>query len=203
LLGEPGKFDQRVAKVLEWLTYDSGSNQIEEAICELGKLLGLDAERPDNTPSGPARRPTGPDAIWLAAARNEGASFEAKTGKQKTSKYSKDDIGQCHDHAQWLLTNKPGVTFSEFIVGRHLAVTPEANPALELRVIELEELVKLAQRLQTVSKVVLRSSPDQRANVAHAMFKAEGMLWPNVVDRMPSRYALDLQSNPPAPDDAD
>lgn len=204
LLNEPGKFLSRLEKVLGRLSYDVPSSQVEDAVCELGKLLGLDAERPDNTRNERANVKTGPDVIWVAPWRNEGAFFELKTGKQPTSLYTKlDDIAKCHDHVQWLTTNKSGITFFEFILGRHLGVVPEANPSLELRVVELDEIVRIAKQLERLATTALQATLQDRPSLIQATLKIEGMLWPRLVDGIDARLALDLQSNPPALDDED
>ncbi len=203
LLAEPTKFSQRLELVLSRLTYVTPPLQVEDALCELGKLLGLDSERPDNTRRGPAHITTGPDVVWIAPWRNEGASFEAKTGKQPDGHYSKlEDIAKCHDHLQWLLVNKPAISFRSFIVGRYLAVVPEANPSLDLRIVGLDEFARLARQLDKLKSVALQKAADERGAVIHSILKLDGMLWPNLVEGLESRLALDLQSNPPEPDDA-
>jgi len=59
------------------LKYGSETKKAEEAVKLLGFLLGLEADRPDNT------KKTGPDVIWWAGGEPFGISFELKTNKKK------------------------------------------------------------------------------------------------------------------------
>lgn len=81
------------------LVYGPDTNPTEEALRELGALLGLEATRPDRD----RKVRTGPDVLWRFVAAKSGAALEAKTNKLSTRQYQKkDEIAQFHDHVEWL-----------------------------------------------------------------------------------------------------
>jgi hypothetical protein len=97
------------------LAYGENTKPAEAALCNLGKLWGLEATRPDN--SGPTK--TGPDVIWRYTPSKAGAALEAKTNKRAGSQYQKkDDIGQFHDHIAYLKKRFAGETFFTASSGR-------------------------------------------------------------------------------------
>lgn len=116
---------------------------------DLGALIGLVASRPDR------EHGKGPDVLWRYPEDATGAALEAKTNKQATSQYKKrDDIGQFHDHLQWLVEKHPTERFAKYIVGPRLRVSGDANPPADLRVIQLAEFQDLVCRLRELYEYV-------------------------------------------------
>ncbi|HXL25318.1 MAG TPA: hypothetical protein VN952_01495 [Chthoniobacterales bacterium] len=117
------------------LIYGENTKAAEAALAELGRLLGLEATRPDNQP---APKKTGPDVLWRYTPSKSGVALEAKTNKKTDSQYQKkDDIGQFHDHLVYLKKKFPTETFFQAIVGRQLPVSDESNPTDELRIVPI------------------------------------------------------------------
>lgn len=71
------------------------SNQAEESIRSLGEILGFNSTRPDNDVG------TGPDVLWIDEETKEALAFELKTDKQIPTQYTKENIGQGHNHIAW------------------------------------------------------------------------------------------------------
>ena len=84
--------------VQKGLVYGAETNKAEEALKQLGTLIGLRAERPDKS------KETGPDVTWQGEGSPPVWGFELKTDKKEDGEYSKKDISQCHDHKVWLTT---------------------------------------------------------------------------------------------------
>jgi len=107
---------------------DSGSpRQAEAGVRRLGELLGFVATRPDNDNLG-----TGPDVAWEDQAAGSILGFELKTDKvPETASYNKKkDIGQGHDHLQWLTDKYPEHNrLGLLYVGPDGPVEAQANPA--------------------------------------------------------------------------
>lgn len=77
-------------------------SQVEASVRELGELLGFTSTRPDNDLG------TGPDVLWIDTENSQCLAFELKTDKGPTSVISKKDVGQGHQHVQWVADNYPG-----------------------------------------------------------------------------------------------
>jgi len=75
------------------------SAEVEAALRELGELLGFDSTRPDNDQG------RGPDVVWADERSKALIPFELKTDKTKESVISKKDVGQGHQHQEWVSEN--------------------------------------------------------------------------------------------------
>lgn len=108
-----------------FLQIGNGSpNQAEAAVRELGELLGFVATRPDND------HDTGPDVLWLDEENKECIAFELKTDKELSSTYTKDDIGQGHNHLAWVATNYKHINcLGLLFVGPDVPVSGQASPS--------------------------------------------------------------------------
>jgi tetratricopeptide (TPR) repeat protein len=121
---------------------EKSSRQHEEALRVYGELLGFSASRPDNE-SG-----SGPDVIWKDDETKDCIAFELKTKKSDPAEYSKDEIGQAHNHMQWLKDE-----CSEYTVGGLLIVGPsgicrkEASPSVDLFLVEISTLTSRLKKL--------------------------------------------------------
>jgi hypothetical protein len=188
--GKRAKVAAMLDKIITDLAYGDQTNPVEEALRVLGSLLGLDASRPDKEEN------TGPDVKWLHPAKRAGVALEAKTNKKETSQYQKkDDIGQFHDHANYLAARHPGDDFRKVIVGRHLRVTPDCHPPDDLRVITLEQFHGLAERLKTLYQALLESDSGELVEaMAERWLQELGLRWPLCVDGLQSKLAVDLQA---------
>lgn len=118
------------------------SNEKEEAVRLFGELLGFSASRPDNEIG------LGPDVIWKDESTNRSIAFELKTQKNNPAEYNKSEVGQAHNHIQWLKDNE-----AEFPAGGLLIVGPpgicksEASPSDEIFLVETEALVNRMRAL--------------------------------------------------------
>ena len=182
-----GVFVRKLEGVRSGLSYNSSTNEVEQALRDLGELLGLKASRPDNELN------TGPDVLWLCNGKH-GLAMEAKTGKQRGSQYNKtDDIGKVHDHIQWEKDHYKDYVFINMIVGRYLRVSSSANPAPDLRVVLLEQFVDVAERLQ---KVIEFSRSDVNSKLVNTIQKALNLYGLNVPECFASlqyELAVDLK----------
>jgi hypothetical protein len=165
----------------------------EEALRTLGSLLGLDATRPDKEEG------TGPDVIWRHLPSKSGAALEAKTNKKETSQYQKkDDIGQFHDHANYLSQKHPGEAFRKVIVGRWLQVSSDCHPPEDLLIVPIESFHSLAERVRNLYQFLLGPDTGETPEAtAERWLSVLGLQWPACIDSLPSKLAVDLQSDTP------
>lgn len=168
------------------LAYGPSTGKAEEAVKQLGLVLGLDAKRPDKE-SG-----TGPDVIWTATGEPFGVSFELKTNKNKDGEYSKNDIKDCHDHHVHLETLYQGKKFIETIVGYPLSVSNKAHPSPDLRVITVESLCELLKRTREMYENVDLTSQNDEHEFARWL-DYFGLLWPDCIDALQYHLAIDLK----------
>lgn len=196
-LSRPEKYRKELDQIELFMDSPKDFSKIEEAICRLGRALGLDARRPDNEIK------TGPDVIWIDQELAHGVAFDAKTGKSDGSQYrKKDDIGQFHDHISWLSKQYPDVKFEKYLVGPKGPVSAGSNPPEDLRLIELEALRSLVDRTRQLLDLVLTDDQDARRDVTvETALQALGLKWPRCLLGLESWLAVDLQSMPPEPDE--
>jgi len=174
------------------LKYGENTKAAEEALAELGKLLGLEASRPDNQP---APKKTGPDVLWRYTRSKSGVALEAKTNKNADSQYQKkDDIGQFHDHLVYLKKQFPGETFFQAIVGQQQPVSMESNPTDELRIVPLEGFWELVGRVEQMYNFIETSTDSDAQPVkAERWLQTLGLSWPQCFDSLPFTLANDLK----------
>lgn len=171
------------------LQYGSETAKSEEALKILGLLLGLDAERPDNETKA------GPDVLWIGDGSVAAWGFELKTNKNASGEYTKkDDIGQCHNHGEWL-TEAYGDTAELAIAGRFLHVSKHANPSQKLRVIQLEAFMEMRNHIKKVIDSVDGGDKSDIALAFQTWLHHYGLIWPNCVESLDSRLAVDLKGD--------
>lgn len=183
----------RIDKLIDDLVYGEQTNPLEEALRVLGSLLGVTSSRPDNEEG------TGPDVMWHLPVKTSGVALEAKTNKKPTSQYQKkDDIGQFHDHAEYLAKKHPNEDIRKVIVGRYLRVSADCHPPEDLRVIQLEAFQELADRVKTLYQALIDSHSNEPIEVvAERWLRELGLKWPLCIDGLPSKLAVDLQNDEP------
>ncbi len=162
---------------------DGSSGEVEESLRYLGQYLGFESSRPDNELG------TGPDVLWIVNDFGVAICIEAKTDKGMKSNYTKKEVGQLHDHVQWVRTEKPDVNeVIPIFVGPMQKATEYANPSEEMVVVGVEKLKELADKLESLFKdVASRALPiGLQADMRDAMQKG-GILWPEVFDLLESQ----------------
>ncbi len=89
------------------LVPESTSNQFEEAMKQLGELLGFKAERPEKIYGGDGGAP---DIIWLL---NEKSAFviEVKSKKKPENPLTKEELGQLLSSSEWFKKNYKSFSF--------------------------------------------------------------------------------------------
>jgi tetratricopeptide (TPR) repeat protein len=92
-------FLQRFEGAVAYLHHDSSSNQFEQALADLGTMIGLSSERRDVHGEGP-------DVLWLLPSK-VGVVIEAKSRKKEKNALTKDEHGQLLVAAEWFTKNYP------------------------------------------------------------------------------------------------
>lgn len=92
----------RFEEVVAQLHPNATANQFEQALVELGQMIGLAAERFDAGGEGP-------DVLWLLPQR-VGFIIEAKSRKKANNALTKEQHGQLLVAQEWFTKNYPGYT---------------------------------------------------------------------------------------------
>lgn len=149
---------RQVRQELDWI--DGGSSrQAEAGVRRLGELLGFRATRPDNDDG------TGPDVAWEAEAEKQVLGFELKTEKaSETASYrKKDDIGQGHDHLEWLAQKYPDHTLLGLVfIGPEGPVEHKANPSESMGLCTTQRMAALRDRWLALLDDVRGATPASR-----------------------------------------
>lgn len=149
---------RQVRKDLGWI--DKGSSrQAEAGVRRLGELLGFRATRPDNDDG------TGPDVVWEAESEIQILGFELKTEKEpETASYrKKGDIGQGHDHLEWLHRKYPDHTLLGLLfVGPEGPVEAQANPSESMSLCTTSRMASLRDRWLALLEDVRALTPANR-----------------------------------------
>lgn len=161
----------------------------ELGIEALGKYLGYDTERPDNTYK------TGPDVLWKLP-NNKYVLLELKTNKDEGN-YSKKETSQSLDHLEWIKNRESLIDNKKLysiIVGPHNEVNHDANPSEESFIITLDEFKKYAESLVSLIERSFGSgirSTDQ----IDELTKEFSLDWETYFDKqMEKVLAIDLKS---------
>ena len=151
--------------------------QVEESLRCLGQYLGLTSTRPDN------EHGIGPDVLWIGH-EHDGYSvcMEVKTCKQSTSIYRKQDVGQLHNHIQWVTDNHAVSEILPIFVGPSLPTSGEASPSPDMRVVELKQFELLGQRLvSALSDAAGQATQTNLSGVLNQVMSNRSLLYPAVV----------------------
>lgn len=168
------------------LNGNGSSAQVEEAIRCLGQYLGLGATRPDKEYG------TGPDVLWMSDG-GHAACIEVKTDKQSTSSYRKEDVGQLHNHIQWVKDNHEVSQIVPAFVGPLLPPTKEASPSSDMKVIELGQFHELSQRLIAALQDVAQSAlPLSLEHDLHEAMRDRNLMYPQVVADLDGCFLEDI-----------
>ena len=163
--------------ILQDLTALNGNGsapQTEEALRCLGQYLGLKSLRPDNEFGA------GPDVLWLEEG-GHAVCMEVKSDKGKTSSYRKEDVGQLHNHVQWVKDNFGASEINPAFVGPLLTASNSASPSPDMRVVELRQFEELGKKLVSALQDAPRQAmPLTLRNDLHQVMQNRGLLYPDV-----------------------
>ena len=176
LLGDLGALDGR-----------GSSAQAEEALRSLGQYLGLDSTRPDKEFG------MGPDVLWIGED-GYAVCIEAKTEKQPDSQYSKDDVGQLHNHVQWVKDNHEVTEILPVFVGPLVPASAQSSPSPDMRVVELKQFEKLGQRLvSALQDVAQRTIPLSLQRDLDSMLEERGLVYPEAATSLAMRALQEIE----------
>ncbi|MDE2838038.1 MAG: DEAD/DEAH box helicase family protein [Chloroflexota bacterium] len=135
---------------VDWLTPKSSSNQFEESLKNLGRLLGYSTSRPDDEDN------IGPDVLWLLSS-TEALVIEAKSRKMDRRPANKSDHGQLLEAMKWFSVHYPAHTAQGVIVNSVPLVTNNVTPG-DTFALTFNNLDLLIQRARSLFRDVTATS---------------------------------------------
>lgn len=185
-------YRKSIDAIVGMLEGDGGKNaaEHEDGLRILGERLGFVATRPD------ADTGKGPDVTWALPEAKLVVAIEAKTQKESPKVYKKNKhIGKILNDCNWLEEHYKGYERRLLLVGPLCGIAPQASPPTDLRIIQITELVGLAQRLSSAAlHIVARIDAKNPAPQAvENAFSHYGLLSPTCVDALDYALAADLQ----------
>ena len=181
-------FPERFGADTAALNGPSTPKRVEAALESLGSYLGLDSRRPDNDLG------TGPDVLWRLDGQLH-LSLEAKTDKQPTTSYRKDEQGQLRDHLSWVReTFGADVQIRSAFVGELLPPSADSNPEHWMDVLPLQEFKELRRRTETMLRQVAdRATPFNLGAVVQESLAANHLVWPQLGAAIPGTPLASLK----------
>ncbi|WP_243546225.1 DEAD/DEAH box helicase family protein [Pseudodesulfovibrio tunisiensis] len=172
------------------IIYGDKTNPCEEALKQLGELLGLEASRPDK------EHKTGPDVLWIDHESKSLLILEAKTDKSDPAKYRKKDVAQFDDHVRYVNAKFPGYEKFLVILGRNLDVTASCNPHPDLRIVNIEQFQRLCDIAKEIYKDTQTLGKSKSDCLVYDWLEFRGANWPRCITNMQSTLAIDLKEKP-------
>ncbi|MDD2758149.1 MAG: helicase C-terminal domain-containing protein [Patescibacteria group bacterium] len=126
----------------------------DENLKKLGEFLGFSARRPEAEGEGTL------DVCWADEEKKVVLGFENKV--EKINKIlSKQEIGQCSEHLNWIRENYFGYEINLFVVGELVRYNELASPPPELYHCAVTDIQKISAKvLQVYAKKVLPEQVD-------------------------------------------
>lgn len=181
VLGVPKKLRSNLAAL-----GGGSSAEVEEALRYLGLYLGFESSRPDK------ENGSGPDVLWMVDD-DVALCMEAKTDKHPTSEYRKRDIGQLHNHVEWVRSEKGDIEIIPIFVGPICKSTEKASASESMVVIEIESFKAVADMLvSTLDDVAGRALPITLDDEMGRGLEDAELLWPRIFERLPKARFRDL-----------
>ena len=145
---------------------EASSGQHEEALRSFGELLGFEASRPEQE----ADTESTLDDLWLSTDKQEAIMFELKTKKKPEQMINAADVGQGHNHLEWMGQSHKGVSILGLIfVAPNQKCTREASPSDQMWVTLLGPVREFYEETIQTLLALQRMNPMERYVEIEAM----------------------------------
>jgi len=173
------KFEEELAKLRDTLSLISSDDpkKAEAGVRQLGEIIGFTSTRPDNDQN------TGPDVLWADEASTQLISFELKTDKDNPATYFKKEIGQAHDHLEWIAHNWEDYhCLGLLFVGPDGEAHHQANPSNDMGLCITKQMVALSNRVLALIEDLRKFTPIERAAAIAKETEKDDWLITNLVE---------------------
>lgn len=175
-----------MANNLKALSTSASTNEVEEALRYLGQYLGLDSTRPDK------EHGIGPDILWIFT--DIALCVEAKTDKETTTGYKKEDIGQMANHIQWVKETYPSIKrIIPIFVGPMNPATESASPTEDMLVASLSTFSEMGALVTVLYEDIEKQAmPISLQETTNQLLKERALQWPDFLDKLSLKKLIDF-----------
>lgn len=161
----------------------ASANQFEQALADLGQMLGFSTQRPENTGE------PGADVLWLLPGR-VGIIIEAKSRKKQKNALTKQNHGQLLVSQLWFTSAYPGHSAVRVSVHPNNVATRDAVP-VGVKALTYEKLQELIGDTRAMLSLLCESQvpPAQLSAVAARLLQQSNLS----SDRLVATYFVDFQ----------
>ena len=131
--------------VLDKLSFGRPASQFEQALKEIGDLLGFESQRPDN------EYRVGPDNLWCGI-HNSYLFFECKNEVISDRPINKEEVGQMNNHCAWFSEKYGHAQVLRIFVTRTNVISKNANLTHDVVVMSPTLLNKFKDSIDKVLK---------------------------------------------------
>lgn len=166
------------------LTPAASANQFEQALADLGEMLGFSTQRPENTGE------PGCDVLWLLPGKT-GLIIEAKSRKKAKNALTKDQHGQLLVSQLWFTGAYTGYTGIRVSIHPNNVATRASVPigVKALTIAKLQALIDDTRRLFT--ELCDSQVPEhQLVGMIERLLAHSNVRW----DKLPDSYLIDFKS---------
>lgn len=137
-----------VDEILANLSFGVPANKFENALKEIGELLGYTSQRPDK------EFKVGPDNLWMEPIGRQFFAIECKNEVLTTrDTINKEEVGQMNNHIAWFEENYKGEMQVSYIhVHATNKVSNQANYTKEVRIMTPEKLSVFREHIKKFVK---------------------------------------------------
>lgn len=143
-------------EISHWLSYDSSSNQFEEALMMLGEQLGFASERPEK------KYREGPDALWMLSADHI-LVIEAKTSKDAENSVNKAEYGQLLTSMAWAEKKYPLCDVTGIIVAPNREHTRNVSLVDKTFIVDIDSVLKLLRETKDMMSDIIEQRLDEKS----------------------------------------
>lgn len=157
--------------IMENLSFGMQTQKFEEAMNELGQILGFVCHRPDNMIS------KGPDNLWCVQ-QNDYIMFECKSGvKDDRTEISKKEAGQMAEHVIWFEDEYKDANVTKILVISTKNLSYEADLASDIKIMRKSRLNTLKKNvkgfIKEIQKYKLNDINDEKLQELIDLYKLD------------------------------
>ncbi len=131
--------------------------------------------------------------LWVDAVANAGFSFELKTKKQVSSDLTKADVGQGHNHLQWVSDNHPQLDHLGLVfISPNARVNGTANPSEEMYHSTLPIIRDIGGRILAAVDDLRAAPPGTRAEATKAFCEEQTFTVSSLFEAIARQKLVDL-----------
>lgn len=163
--------------------------QAEECVRLLGDCCGLLSTRPDNDEG------VGPDVLWQDEKLKRLIAFELKTGKSNPATYRKEEIGQGHDHLQWVSERFEDYSCCGLIfVGPDGNCSGTANPSDEMFHCPTPQMFDFGKQYVATMRDFRKATPIERLSKVQNFFDSEDWTIDGIFSKLAASKMKDVKN---------